>query len=113
MTTPNWPDAAAVPLDDWGPGANTIAGNPKASGKILAQNLDGSSECGLWSCTPGTRKVSFPVDEFCYFTGGSGRYVRDDGEEIAVGAGTVVFFAAGWTGTSIITETLSKAFMCR
>jgi uncharacterized cupin superfamily protein len=113
MTTPHWTDAAGVALDDWGPGANTIAGSPKAAGKILSQNADGSSECGLWSCTPGTRKVTFLTDEFCYFTGGRGTYVHESGEEIAVQAGSVVFFKAGWTGTSIITETLSKAFMCR
>ncbi len=113
MTTPSWPDAASVALDDWGPGANTIAGNPQASGKILSVNADGSSECGLWSCTPGTRKVAFSADEFCYFTGGRGTYVRDTGEEITVHAGSVIFFPAGWTGTSIVTETLSKAFMCR
>lgn len=113
MPTPNWHDAAAVPLDDWGPGANTLEGTPQAAGRILSVNADGSSECGLWSCTPGRRRVSFPADEFCYFTGGRGSYVRDDGETIEVGAGTVIFFPAGWTGTSIITETLSKAFMCR
>lgn len=113
MTTPHWPDATAVVLDDWGAGSNTLAGNPQASGKILSVNADGSSECGLWSCTPGTRKVAFAADEFCYFTGGRGIYVSDAGEEIPVRAGAVVFFPAGWTGTSIITETLSKAFMSR
>lgn len=113
MTTPNWTNATAVVLDDWGPGKNTIAGTPHASGKILSVNGDGSSECGLWSCTPGTRSVSFAVDEFCYFTAGKGEYVRDDGERIPVSAGTVILFPAGWTGTSIITETLAKAFMCR
>ncbi|MGD9916105.1 MAG: cupin domain-containing protein [Rhizobiaceae bacterium] len=113
MSTPNWTDAAKVTLDDWGPGSNIISGTPKAAGKILHKNGDGSSECGLWSCTPGQRKVSFPTDEFCYFTGGRGTYVHENGEEIPVQAGTVIFFKAGWTGTSIITETLSKAFMCR
>ena len=112
MTTPSWPDAAKVVLDDWGPGANTISGNPQASGKILSVNGDGSSECGLWSCTPGTRKVAFAADEFCYFLSGKGTYVHDTGEEIPVQAGAVVFFPKGWSGTSIITEPLSKAFMC-
>lgn len=113
MPTPNWPNAAAVALDDWGPSKATIEGSPRASGKILSVNGDGSSECGLWSCTPGTRTVSFAADEFCYFVSGAGRYVRDDGEEIAVSAGSAVFFPAGWAGTSIITETLTKAFMSR
>ena len=113
MSTPHWPQASAVELEDWGAGSNTLAGAPRASGKILSQNPDGSSECGLWSCTPGTRKVTFAADEFCHFLSGHGSYVHDNGEEIPVAAGTLVFFPAGWTGISVITQTLTKAFMCR
>jgi uncharacterized cupin superfamily protein len=102
-----------VPLDDWGAGANTISGSPRASGRILFKREDGSSECGLWSCTPGTRSVAFQADEFCHFLSGRGTYVHEDGERIPVEAGTLVLFPAGWTGTSEITETLTKAFMCR
>ncbi|MES0007803.1 MULTISPECIES: cupin domain-containing protein [unclassified Mesorhizobium] len=82
-------------------------------GRILSQNPDGSSECGLWSCTPGSRKVTFAADEFCHFLSGRGTYVRENGEEIPVEAGMLVFFPAGWAGTSTITQTLTKAFMCR
>jgi len=113
MTTPNWTDHTAVAMDDWGASANAILGTPHMQGKILSVNADGSSECGIWSCTPGERNVSFAADEFCYFTGGEGRYIRDDGEDIVVRAGSIVFFPAGWTGRSLITQTLSKAFMCR
>ncbi|RJT40205.1 cupin domain-containing protein [Mesorhizobium waimense] len=113
MSTPHWPNAASVALDDWGESASPIAGSPRASGKILFQHPNGSSECGLWSCTPGTRHITFAADEFCHFLSGRGSYVRDNGEQIPVEAGTLVFFPAGWTGTSIITETLTKAFMCR
>jgi len=113
MPTPHWPNAAFVELDDWGAGTNTIAGAPRASGKVLFQREDGSSECGLWSCTPGTRRVTFQADEFCHFLSGRGLYIRDNGERIPVEAQTLVFFPAGWTGTCEITETLTKAFMCR
>ena len=113
VLTPHWPKASTVDLEDWGAGSNTLAGSPRASGKILSQNPDGSSECGLWSCTSGTRKVTFPADEFCHFLSGRGSYVHENGEQIPVEAGTLVFFPAGWTGISIITETLTKAFMCR
>ncbi|WP_246707288.1 cupin domain-containing protein [Mesorhizobium sp. NZP2077] len=93
MSIPHWPQAASVELEDWGAGSNTLAGAPRASGKILSQNPDGSSECGLWSCTPGTRKVTFAADEFCHFLSGRGSYVHDNGEQIPVGAGTLVFSA--------------------
>ncbi|RVC74506.1 cupin, partial [Mesorhizobium sp. M4A.F.Ca.ET.022.05.2.1] len=35
MPTPHWPKASTVQLDDWGAGANPIAGSPRASGKVL------------------------------------------------------------------------------
>ncbi|MFN0114250.1 MAG: cupin domain-containing protein [Paracoccaceae bacterium] len=113
MTTPHWPDAAAAELEDWGPSKSIIAGAPHMSGKVLHANPDGSSECGLWSCTPGERRVTIPAEEFCIFLSGRGRYIADDGEVIAVAPGTAIFFRAGWTGTCVITETVTKAFMSR
>lgn len=113
MPTPNWPEAAAIALEDWGPGRIATEGAPHVHGRILSARPDGSSECGLWSCTPGTRRITIASDEFCYFISGRGAYVHESGEEIPVQAGAVVFFPAGWTGTSIITETLTKAFMSR
>jgi uncharacterized protein len=113
MPTSHWPKTSTVTLDDWGAGANTISGSPRASGRILFKHEDGSSECGLWACTPGTRSVAFQADEFCHFLSGRGTYVHEDGERIQVEAGTLVFFPAGWTGISEITETLTKVFMCR
>jgi uncharacterized protein len=113
MTTPTWADCASVELEDWGPGKGTLEGSPQTSGRILSANPDGSSECGLWSCTPGRRAITIPSDEFCYFLSGAGTYIHESGEEIAVRAGSAIFFPAGWTGTSIVTETLTKAFMSR
>ena len=113
MTTPHWPDFRSVEMDDWGASATAISGTPHAHGKILSVNADGSSECGIWSCTPGERTITFANAEFCYFTGGKGSYVHDNGEVIPVHAGAIVFFPKGWSGRSIITETLSKAFMSR
>ena len=113
MTTPNWPDYTTVAMDDWGASKTAISGTPHAHGKILSVNDDGSSECGIWSCTPGERTLTFANDEFCYFLGGRGSYVHDNGEVVPVHAGAIVFFPKGWSGRSIITETLSKAFMSR
>ena len=79
MTTPYWPDYRAVDMDDWGASKTAISGAPHAHGKILAVNPDGSSECGVWSCTPGERRLVFENDEFCYFLGGRGAYIHDNG----------------------------------
>lgn len=113
MTTPIWTKAEDVVLEDWGPSKTATEGSPQTSGRILSVNADGSSECGIWSCTPGTRAITIPSDEFCVFLGGQGLYIHESGERIEVSAGSIVFFPGGWTGTSIITETLSKAFMSR
>lgn len=108
-----WAKADDVQLEDWGPSKTATEGNPVTSGKILSVNPNGSSECGIWSCTPGTREILIASDEFCVFLGGKGRYIHEKGDEISVEAGSIVFFPGGWAGTSIITETLSKAFMSR
>lgn len=113
MTAAHWPDYRTVAMEDWGASATALSGTPHMHGKILSVNDDGSSECGIWSCTPGERTVSFAKDEFCHFLDGEGRYVHDNGEEILVKAGSIVLFPAGWSGRSIITSTLSKAFMSR
>jgi uncharacterized cupin superfamily protein len=113
MTTPNWPDYRDVAMDDWGASKTAISGTPHVHGKILSAKADGSGECGIWSCTPGERTLAFQSDEFCHFLGGKGVYIHDNGEEIPVHAGTMVFFPKGWSGRSVITETLSKAFMSR
>ncbi|MCY1126494.1 cupin domain-containing protein [Frigidibacter sp. RF13] len=113
MSTPTWPDTGTVPLEDWGPSKNVLDGSPHLSGRVLHVNPDGSSECGIWSCTPGRRRVTIPSDEFCIFLSGRGRYVADDGQEIVIAPGAAVFFKAGWTGICHITETATKAFMSR
>lgn len=113
MNTLNWPDASAVELGAWPTVGAVLDGDPKASCKVLREDADGKNKCGLWSCTPGTRKIVVSVDEFCYFIEGRGSYIRDDGEVINVSAGTVLYFPAGWAGTSVVTETIKKAFMRR
>ena len=41
-------------LVDWGPVAEPLEGKSMTSGRLLHRNADGSSECGVWVCTPGT-----------------------------------------------------------
>jgi uncharacterized protein len=113
MNTPNWPDYKSVAMDDIGISPTTISGEPRVSLKIIDARPDGTGECGIWSCTPGERRIVFDHDEFCHFLDGEGVYIHDSGEEIAVRAGTIIFFPNGWSGRSIITKTLSKAYAGR
>ena len=113
MTTPNWPDYKTVEMDDWGASKTAISGNPHAHGKILSVNDDGSSECGIWSCTPGERTLTFANDEFCYFLGGRGRYVHESGEVIEIEPDTAAFFPQDWKGVCTVHETIRKVYMIR
>lgn len=107
--TPHWPDASRITLEDWGPSRNVVAGAPHLWGKVLHRGE--TTDCGLWSCTPGQRRVTIPEAEFCIFLSGQGRYIADDGEEIAIRPGTAIYFRKGWSGLCIVTETVTKAYM--
>ena len=114
MTTPIMKSPLAIAdLVDWGVIPTMIEGQSHTSGKLLHKGPEGRSEGGLWVCTPGKWHCHVTRDEFCHFLSGRGSYVHDNGEQIPVEAGTLVFFPAGWTGISIIMQTLTKAFMCR
>ena len=114
MTTPIMQSPLTITdLVDWGVIPTMIEGKSHTSGKLLYKGPEGRSECGLWVCTPGKWHCHVTRDEFCHFLSGQGSYIHDNGEQIPVAAGTLVFFPAGWTGISIITQTLTKAFMCR
>jgi uncharacterized cupin superfamily protein len=54
-SAPHLTDPAAFngPLVDWGEIPTMIEGQSRTSGLLLHRNADGSSECGIWECTPG------------------------------------------------------------
>ncbi|MEO1192880.1 MAG: cupin domain-containing protein [Pseudomonadota bacterium] len=100
-------------LKDWGPVPTMIEGRSETSGVLLHRNADGSSECGIWVCTPGTWTCHVERDEFCHFLEGHCVYESEEGEVITVAPQTVAFFPAGWRGTCTIRETVRKVYMIR
>jgi len=100
-------------LTDWGPQPDMVEGQSHSSGVLLWKNEAGTSESGLWVCTPGTWRLSLPGDEICHFIAGRATYTADDGEVIDVSAGTVVHFKEGWSGQCQIHETLRNVYMLR
>ena len=100
-------------LTDWGPQPDMIEGQSHSSGVLLWKNTEGTSESGVWVCTPGAWRLSLPGDELCHFVAGSATYTSDDGEVIEVGPGTVVHFKKGWTGQCQVHETLRNVYMLR
>lgn len=101
-------------LTDWGDVANPI-GEPVSheSGQLMFRRQDGSSEMGMWQCTPGRWRCDVERDEFCYFLSGRAVYTADTGEELVVRAGTAGTFPAGWGGVCEVVETVRKVYMVR
>ncbi len=100
-------------LTDWGPQPDMVEGQSHSSGVLLWKNNDGTSESGLWVCTPGTWRLALPSDELCHFIAGRATYTSDDGEVIDVTPGTVVHFLEGWSGQCVVHETLRNVYMLR
>jgi uncharacterized cupin superfamily protein len=100
-------------LVDWGPIAMPLQGSSRTAGRLLHKNDDGSSECGIWVCTPGEWRCEVTRDEFCHFLAGRCTYTDEAGEVTTIEPGTIAFFRAGWRGTCRVTETVRKVYMIR
>lgn len=100
-------------LKDWGAIPTMLEGESRTSGLLLHRNEDGSSECGIWVCTPGTWACQVERDEFCHFLSGRCTYLGEDGQTIEVVPDTLAFFPAGWRGTCRVVETVRKVYMIR
>ena len=105
--------ASLSDLVDWGPVAMPLECSSTTSGRLLHRNGDGSSECGIWVCTPGLWRCEVARDEFCHFLAGRCTYTADSGEIIEIEPGTIAFFPAGWSGTCRVSETVRKVYMIR
>ena len=100
-------------LVDWGAQPASLEGQSHSSGILLWKNNEGTSESGLWVCSPGRWRLSLPSDELCHFIQGRATCMSDEGELIEVSAGTVVHFQEGWTGECQVHETLRNVYMLR
>ena len=98
-------------LVDWGVQPDALDGVSRSSGRLLHKGPGNQPESGIWVCTPGRWRLAIPRDEICHFVAGRATYRRDDGEVIAVEAGTVVLFPAGWTGECTVHETMRNLYM--
>jgi len=101
-------------LTDWGEVATPIS-EPvsRECGRLMFRRQDGSSEMGMWQCTPGRWRCDVSNDEFCYFLAGRAIYTADTGEKLTVSAGMAATFPAGWSGECEVVETVRKVYMVR
>ena len=98
---------------DWGLIPTMINGESRTSGVLLHRNEDGTSETGIWICTPGTWHCHVTSDEFCHFLEGSATYTHESGEVIEIRPDTVAFFPKDWKGVCQVHETVRKSYMIR
>lgn len=105
----SWDDG----FDDWGEIPTSIDGSPRTYGKVLSKREDGSSETGIWHCTPGTWSCHVITDEFCHFLQGRCIYTHESGDVIEVVPDTIAFFPKDWKGVCVVTETIRKVYMIR
>lgn len=101
-------------LTDWGDVAKPL-GEPISMerGRLMFRRQDGSSEMGMWECTPGRWRCDVARDEFCYFLAGKATYTADTGEKLTVAGGMAATFPAGWAGVCEVVETVRKVYMVR
>jgi uncharacterized cupin superfamily protein len=100
-------------LKDWGVIPTMIEGQSRTSGVMLSCNADGSSEVGIWICTPGYWNCHVTSDEFCHYLEGHCTYTHENGEVIEIGPDTIAFFPRDWKGTCRVHETVRKVYMIR
>lgn len=104
---------AAQDIVDWGVVPTMIEGESRVSGRVIHKGPGGTSECGLWICTPGVWRCEVERDEFCHFLEGRATYVHDTGEVIEITPDTAAVFPAGWAGVCTVHETVKKVYMIR
>jgi len=100
-------------LVDWGVIPTMIEGESGTSGRVIHKGPGGVSECGHWTCTPGTWFCHVTRDEFCHFLEGRCTYVHESGEVIEITPDTAAFFPQDWKGTCTVHETIKKVYMIR
>lgn len=100
-------------LVDWGVIPTMIEGESRVSGRVIHKGPNGTSECGLWICTPGKWFCHVTRDEFCHFLEGRSTYVHESGEVIEITPDTAAFFPQDWKGTCTVHETIKKVYMIR
>jgi uncharacterized cupin superfamily protein len=102
---------ARTALEPWPLAPESIrAGNPEAYGAVVSRSADGRKLRGIWYCTPGTFRWHCTYDETLVVLEGRATVRLDNGEEIAFGAGDMVFIPLGQWSTWTIHETFRKGF---
>ena len=91
-------------------GDEVLEGSPQQSGRVDWGNIEGPLAVGIWECTPGKIRGTYPFSELCTIRKGRVTITDGDGKQTTFGPGDCFFIAQGETSTWNIHETVEKTF---
>ncbi len=86
-------------------------GAPVSETRSRALPGQGGSRVGVWECTPGVWRRQIVQAEMCVILSGKAVFEPDEGEPVAVEAGTTHYFPPNSLGVWRILETTRKIFI--
>jgi uncharacterized protein len=95
-------ERAPIPRD-W-----ILAGNPQAREKELARSSGGATRVVVWSCTKGSFRWQYLVDEMVHILSGEAFIADHAGTTRRLGPGDVALFPAGSWAVWRVTEDIRK-----
>jgi uncharacterized cupin superfamily protein len=90
-----------------------IDGTPEARAREIARSDDATMKVFVWSCTPGTFRWEYSVDETVQIVSGEVVVTDHNGRERRLCAGDSAFFPAGSTSVWRVVEEVRKVAVCR
>ena len=102
-------------LEQWHPleeiGAEILDGNPQQSGRVDYGSLETPLIVGVWECTKGSFKATYPWNEMATILEGNITITFPDGSEHNFGPGDTHYATKGETVTwTIHSDKVRKAF---
>lgn len=90
-----------------------IDGSPQARSLRLAESADGASSVMAWSCSVGSFKWHYTVDETLHIISGEVFVTDEKGDVRRLGPGDMAFFPAGSISTWRVAADIRKLAVCR
>jgi uncharacterized cupin superfamily protein len=90
-----------------------IDGTPQAKATAIAHSRDRGMTVIAWSCTKGSFRWHYHVDEMAHILAGEVYVTDESGAERRLGPGDTVFFPAGSTMVWRVTADVRKIAVCR
>lgn len=102
-------ELAADPIcRDW-----ILNGSPQARSRRLAQSADGTASVMAWSCSAGSFKWHYAVDETLHIISGEVFVTDEKGDVRRLGPGDMAFFPAGSCSIWQVPVEVKKLAVCR